>query len=83
MTRVAAIIACVTVIAGCMRPPYVQPGPSGGAVISNARLGLYTKEVVTKKDPDTFVADDATICRVSPDLYKSTRVHSMVYCNWQ
>jgi hypothetical protein len=44
---------------------------------------LYRKEVVTKQEPDTFVAPDATICRVSPDVFKSTSLHSIAYCNWQ
>ena len=76
------LVVTLLAAAACMRPPFIEPGPNG-AVIKSARLGLYTKEVMTKKDPDTLVADDATICRVSPDRYSSTRVHSMVYCNWQ
>jgi len=79
--RSLMLVLLVSVVA-CMRPLYVDPAPNG-AVVKSAKIGLYTKEVMTKKDPDTFVADDATICRVSPDRYASTRVHSMVYCNWQ
>lgn len=44
---------------------------------------MYHKEVFEKKDPDTLVAPDATICRVSPDVYKSAALHSVMYCNWQ
>jgi len=76
------LVAGAGVLAGCARPPYVEPAPNG-AVIKSARLGLYTKEVMTKKEPDTLVANDATICRVPPDRYKSTAVHTLVYCNWQ
>ena len=82
MNGLAAAILPMLIVAACARPRYVEPTPHG-AVVTSAKLGLYTKEVMTKKDPDTLVADDATICRVSPDRYQSTRVHSMVYCNWQ
>lgn len=76
--RAVPIIAVVA----CARSPYIDPAPNG-VVVTSGRLGLYTKEVMTKKDPDTLVANDATICRVSPDLYRSTKLHSMVQCNWQ
>jgi hypothetical protein len=82
MTRLALVIFSLFAVGACARPRYIEPTPHG-AVVTSAKVGLYTKEVMTKKDPDTLVADDATICRVSPDQYASTRVHSMVYCNWQ
>jgi len=82
MTRVALAVLSLAAAGACARPRYIEPTPHG-AVVTSAKLGLYTKEVMTKKEPDTLVADDATICRVSPDRYQSTRVHSMVYCNWQ
>jgi hypothetical protein len=75
-------MALAAMIAGCYRPRYIDPAPNG-AVISNARLGLYTKVVIAKRDPDTLVADDATICRVPPDRFKSTAVNTLVYCTWQ
>jgi len=82
MMRLAQALTVVVSVVSCARPPYIEPG-SNGAVVRSARLGLYTKEVMTKKDPDTLVADDATICRVPPDRYKSTQAHTLVYCNWQ
>ncbi len=70
-------------LAGCsQRPIYVEPAPNG-VVVTGAKLGMYHKEIITKKDPDTLVAADATICRVTPDVYKSAALHSVMYCNWQ
>ena len=78
---VAAGVALL--FSGCgPRPPVIEPAPSGLAVRS-ARIGLYTKAVLTKKEPDTFLADDGTICRVPPDRFRDTPVHALVYCNWQ
>lgn len=78
--------ACISLLAigalACSRPLYVDPAPNG-VVVSGAKLGMYHKEIVAKKDPDTLVAPDATICRVAPDVYKSAAVHSVIYCNWQ
>ena len=71
-------------LSACMssRPPVVEPAPRG-AVIRSARTGLYTKAVMTKKEPDTFLAEDMTICRVPADRFRDTAVHTLVYCNWQ
>jgi hypothetical protein len=70
-------------LSGCSgRPPVIEPTPNG-AVVKSARTGLYTKAVLTKKDPDTFLADDGTICRVPADRFRDTAVHTLVYCNWQ
>lgn len=82
MTKRALSLAAFSLLVACARPPYVSSA-GNGVVVHNARIGVYTKEVVTKKDPDTLMADDATICRVSPDVYSSTRLHTMVQCNWQ
>jgi hypothetical protein len=71
------------VFSGCgPRPPVIEPAPSG-IVVRSARIGLYTKAVLTKKEPDTFLADDGTICRVPADRFRDTPVHTLVYCNWQ
>lgn len=68
---------------GCgPRPPVIEPTPNG-AVVRSARIGLYTKAVLTKKEPDTFLAEDGTICRVPADRFRDTAAHTLVYCNWQ
>jgi hypothetical protein len=64
------------------RPPVVESRQNGAAV-RDARLGMHSKAVLTKKEPDTFLAEDGTICRVSEDRFKDTAAHSLVYCNWQ
>jgi hypothetical protein len=70
-------------VSGCgPRPPVIEPAPHG-AVVKSARIGMYTKSVMTKKEPDTLLADDGTICRVSADRYRDTAVHTLAYCNWQ
>lgn len=79
--RASAVAAIL--LAGCSQfPPTIEPTPNG-AVVHSARIGLYTKAVLTKKEPDTFIADDATICRVPPDRFRDTALHALVYCNWQ
>ena len=68
---------------GCgPRPPVIEPTPNG-AVVRSARIGLYTKAVLAKKEPDTFLAEDGTICRVPADRFRDTAAHTLVYCNWQ
>ena len=76
--------AAALLLSACMssRPPVVEQAPHG-AVIRSARTGLYTKAVMTKKEPDTFLAEDMTICRVAADRFRDTAVHTLVYCNWQ
>lgn len=76
------ILAGIVVLACGPRPPVIEP-TANGAVIRGAKTGLYTKEVMTKKDPDTFLAADGTFCRVPADRYRETAVHALVYCNWQ
>jgi len=82
--RAGFVVVAVTAIAiACThRPIYVEPS-SNGVVLTSGKLGMYHKEIVTKKDPDTLIAPDATICRVAPDVYKSAALHSVIYCNWQ
>jgi hypothetical protein len=41
-----------------------------------------TLEVITKRAPDALIARDGSTCRVSPDVYASTRVGSLFRCRW-
>jgi hypothetical protein len=78
-----AVAAAIGLAAtSCVRP-IIEPGPTGGAVVKSARLGLYTKKVVAKRAPETLVAEDGTICRVAPDRFSATEAGTAVYCNWQ
>ena len=75
--------SAAVMLSGCYsRPPVVESSPHG-AVVRSARTGMYTKSVMTKKEPDTFLAEDLTICRVPADRFRDTAVHTLVYCNWQ
>ena len=76
-------VVAIGSVAACSRRPYIEPNPPNGVVVTNAKIGMYHKEIVAKRDPETLVAPDATICRVSPDVYKSAALHSVIYCNWQ
>jgi len=70
-------------LSACSHRPYIEANPPNGVVVKSAQLGMYRKEIIAKQDPETLVAPDATICRVSPDVYKSAALHSIIYCNWQ
>ena len=74
--------AAVSMSACGPRPPVIEHTPHG-AVVRDAKIGMYSKNVLTKKEPDTFLAEDGTICRVPSDRFKDTPVHTLVYCNWQ
>jgi disulfide bond formation protein DsbB len=81
--RLCVLTAIVLSGAACgPRPPVIEPS-ANGAVIRGAKTGLYTKEVMTKKDPDTLFAADGTFCRVPADRYRDTAAHTLIYCNWQ
>ena len=76
-------VGAALLFSGCgARPSIIQPAPNG-AVVTSARIGMYTKAVLTKKEPDTFLAEDGTICRVPADRFRDTAAHTLVYCNWQ
>lgn len=81
MTRVWLALLFTAFAASC-RPPFVEAGRNG-AVIRSSKIGLYTKEVVAKQPPETLIAGDGTSCRVSPDVYKGSAEHTLVYCSWQ
>jgi hypothetical protein len=84
-SRTAAVLAlCAgTGAAASCAGRFVEPGPTGGAIVKSARLGWYTKKVVAKRAPETLLAEDGTICRVAPDRFGSTAAGAAVYCNWQ
>jgi hypothetical protein len=76
-----ALCAFATTAAACAGR-YVEPSPAG-VMVKSARIGWYTKKVVTKQPPETLLAEDGTICRVSPDRFAATKSGAAVYCNWQ
>lgn len=84
-SQAAAVFAlgAVTAATSSCAGRFVEPGPTGGAVVKSARLGWYTKKVVAKRTPETLLAEDGTICRVAPDRFSNTATGAAVYCNWQ
>ena len=83
LMRCAALSIGAILVPACgPRPPVIEPAPHG-AVIRAAKTGLYSKNVLTKKEPDTLMADDGTICRVPAERFRDAALHSLVYCNWQ
>lgn len=83
--RSLAIAAAVSaIVVGCA-PGLVRAGSRDGmiGVESGVRLGWYTKRVATRQPPSTLLAEDGTLCRVSPDRYAATEVGTMVQCDWQ
>jgi hypothetical protein len=61
---------------------HIAVGP-GGVVASSRQIGWYRKKVITRQEPETLLAEDGTICRVSPDRFAATKIGAVVYCNWQ
>ena len=81
-SKASVTLALLLISAACARP-FVEPKPGGGVTVKSARLGWYTKKVITKREPETLLAEDGTICRVSPDRFRATKSGSAVLCNWQ
>jgi hypothetical protein len=72
-----ALVACAS------GPARVSPQSGGVRVERGMALGWGVKRVVTKTPPSTLVAEDGTVCRVSTDRYKDTKVGRSVSCDWQ
>ena len=86
--RAALVVLAATLIVvatGCVGsgPPRIVPVPGGVGFEGGVRLGWETKRISTKEPPATQVADDGTVCRVSPDRYRGTDARALVYCDWQ
>jgi hypothetical protein len=65
-------------------PARVSPTPTGGIRVEQGlQLGWAIKRVVTKQEPSTLIAQDGTVCRVSPDRFKDTKVGRDTTCEWQ
>jgi hypothetical protein len=75
-------LAGAVVAASSCTPRHVEPRATG-IVVRSERTGWYIKKVVAKDPPEMLLADDGTICRVSPDRYRGTAVGTAVRCNWQ
>ena len=83
--RSLTTILLLTVSAACAAgPPRLETTPDGDVGVETGReLGDVMKRVVTKQPPETLVAEDGAICRVSPDRYAATSVGARIRCDWQ
>ena len=80
MRKISVVVACVV---ACGPGAQVRPTPGGVRVDEPAYVGWATKRVLTKQEPSTLLAQDGTICRVSPDRFKSTEIGRDTACDWQ
>ena len=92
----ARMLACALgafAAAGCVRAGPAAPGigqvptqsGAGGQRASpdgGGRPSVTRKRVSEKREISTLVADDATICIVSEQRYRETRVGDSVWCAW-
>ena len=81
--RRAAIAILPAVAFAACSSPRVGARPGGVVVGSRTNTGWARKEVVEKRAPETLMAADASICRVSPDRFAGTKVGDVISCNWQ
>jgi hypothetical protein len=71
---------------GCVyrgKPVGVTPSPGGATVGVGATRGWAIKEIVQKNPPSTLMARDGTVCGVSEERYRETRVGSPTQCDWR
>ena len=82
--RLASTAALAAAAACASAAPRVVTGPGGAVgVTAGVRLGWATKRLATKEPPATLVAEDGTVCRVTPDRYAATEERALVSCDWQ
>ncbi len=77
-----ALAAHLALTTACVHPR-LEAGPDGAVVSTTAKTGWHRKKVMTKRAPEALLADDATLCRVSAERFKATKIGDMIYCNWQ
>lgn len=58
-----------------------HPGTMAGSR-EPALISATTREVLTKRAPDTLVAKDGSSCRVGPDVYAATAAGTQFRCPW-
>ena len=81
VAALAAIVCAACVYRG--KQVGVTPAGGGATVGVGATRGWAIKEVVQKTPPGTLMARDGTVCEVSEERYRETRVGSQVQCEWR
>jgi hypothetical protein len=83
-SRTHLLLSALALATGCrVNGPVIgqtadRPRPTREPVLASE----VTLEVMTKQAPDALIAPDGSTCRVSPDVYASTRVGSLFRCRW-
>ena len=60
-------------------------GDHSGTMATSPEPALVTettREVLTKRAPDTLIARDGSSCRVGPAVYKATAAGAQFRCPW-
>jgi hypothetical protein len=84
MRSLVAILLLVGSVGCAGSPPRLETRPDGAVGVETGRqLGDRVKRVLTKQPPETLVAEDGAVCRVSPDRYAATSVGDRIRCDWQ
>ena len=80
-TQLLALTAIV--IAGCRLNGPVGDHPGTMAPSREpALISATTREVLTKRPPDTLIARDGSSCRVAANVYAATAAGSQFRCPW-
>jgi len=84
MVRPVLLIAiATTVAAGCRLNGPVGDHPGTMATSPEPALVTETtREVLTKRAPDTLIARDGSSCRVGPTVYAATAAGAQFRCPW-
>ena len=84
--RYSLMVAMLATVAGCVyrgKQVGVTGTPGGAAVGVGPTRGWAIKEVVQKNPPHSLLARDATVCEVSDDRYRETRIGAQISCEWR
>jgi hypothetical protein len=77
------VAIAATAAAGCRVNGPVGDHPGTMATSPEPALATETtREVLTKRAPDTLIARDGSSCRVGPTVYEATAVGTQFRCPW-
>jgi hypothetical protein len=77
------VALAATVLGGCRMSGPVGDHPGTMAPSREpALISETTREVLTKRAPDTLIARDGSSCRVATDVYAATAPGSQFRCPW-
>jgi hypothetical protein len=63
--------------------PACMPGAGIAPERDSFGATISVKQVATKREPDTLLARDASVCRVSEERFRATEVGELVRCAWR